>query len=109
DAILRFGSDKPDLRYGMEIVDITDLAPETEFKVFQNIVVEGGKVRGLCAKGAADKFSRKGIDELEQVVKRFGARGLAWVKVEAAKLTSPIEKFLPADVQQTLRQRMGAE
>jgi aspartyl-tRNA synthetase len=108
DAMLRYGSDKPDLRYGLEIVDVTDLATQSEFKVFQNTVASGGKVRGLCVKGAADRFSRKGLDELEQVVKRYNARGLAWIKVEAEKFTSPIEKFLPAAVQRSLRERMGA-
>jgi|SRR5579884_892150 len=109
DAMLRYGSDKPDLRFGLEIVDVTDLAGQTEFRVFQGALAAGGKVRGLNAKGAADKFSRKGIDELEQVVKRLGAKGLAWIKVEAEKFTSPIEKFLPAAVQQALRERMQAE
>jgi aspartyl-tRNA synthetase len=109
DAMLRYGTDKPDLRYGLEISDLSDLAAQTEFKVFQGAVAGGGKVRGLNAKGATEKFSRKGLDELEQLVKRFGAKGLAWIKVEAEKLTSPIEKFLPASVQQTLRQRMAAE
>src|SRR5439155_865092 len=65
--------------------------------------------RGLRVPGGADKFSRKGLDELEQVVKRFGAKGLAWVKVEGEKFTSPIEKFLPAASQQALRQRLGAQ
>jgi aspartyl-tRNA synthetase len=109
DALLRYGNDKPDLRYGLEIGEVSDLAAQTEFKVFQNTVATGGKVRGLNAKGAADKFSRKGLDELEQYVKRSGAKGLAWVKVEAGKLTSPIEKFLPAGVQQALQQRLAAE
>jgi aspartyl-tRNA synthetase len=109
DAMLRYGSDKPDLRYGLEIVEISDLAPQTTFKVFQSAVETGGKVRGLNAKGAAAKFSRKGLEELEQQVKTFGAKGLAWIKVEADKLTSSIEKFLPAPVRETLRQRFGAE
>jgi aspartyl-tRNA synthetase len=108
DAMLRYGSDKPDLRYGLEIVDVTDLAAQTEFKVFQNTVASGGKVRALCVKGAADKFSRKGLDELEQVVKRYNAKGLAWIKVEAEKFTAPIEKFLPAATQQPLRERLSA-
>ncbi len=109
DAMLRYGSDKPDLRYGLEIVDVGDLAAQSEFKVFRGAVEAGNKVRALNAKGAADKFSRKGIDELEQHARRLGAKGLAWVKVEADKLTSPIEKFLPAPVQQALRERLNAE
>jgi aspartyl-tRNA synthetase len=109
DAMLRYGSDKPDLRYGLEIVDISDQAPQTTFKVFQSAVETGGKVRGLNAKGAAARYSRKGLEELEQVVKTFGAKGLAWIKVEADKFTSSIEKFLPAAVQAALRERFGAE
>jgi aspartyl-tRNA synthetase len=109
EAMLRYGSDKPDLRYGLEIVEVSDLAGQTDFKVFQNAVATGGKVRGLNVQGAAARFSRKGIDDLEQYVKGLGAKGLAWIKVEADKLTSPIEKFLPAALQATLRQRFGAE
>ena len=108
DAMLRYGSDKPDLRYGLEIVDVGDLVAQTEFKVFQEAVAAGGRVRGLHARRAAEKFSRKGLDELAEVVKRYGAKGLAWIKVEAEKFTSPIEKFLPAAAQQALRQRLGA-
>jgi aspartyl-tRNA synthetase len=109
EAMLRYGSDKPDLRYNMEIVELSDLAEQTEFKVFRDMVASGGKVRGLNAKGAAEKYSRKGLDELTEYVKGMGAKGLAWAKVEAGKLNSPIEKFLPAAVQQTLRARMNAE
>jgi aspartyl-tRNA synthetase len=109
EAMLRYGSDKPDLRFGLEITDLTDLAERTEFKVFRSAVESGGKVRALNAKGAAEKFSRKGLDELGQVVQRCGAKGLAWIKVESDKLTSPIEKFLPAEVQQAFRQRLTAE
>jgi aspartyl-tRNA synthetase len=109
DAMLRYGSDKPDLRFGLEIVDLGDLAPRTEFKVFQETAATGGKVRAINVKGAADKFSRKGLDELTELVKRYGAKGLAWIKVETDKLTSPIEKFLPAAVQAELRQRLAAE
>jgi aspartyl-tRNA synthetase len=108
DAMLRYGSDKPDLRFGLEIVDIGDIAGQTEFKVFRGTLEAGGKVRVINVRGAANKFSRKGLDELEQLVKRLNAKGLAWIKVEADKLTSPIEKFLPAPAQQALRERMAA-
>jgi aspartyl-tRNA synthetase len=108
DAMLRYGSDKPDLRFGLEIVDIGDLTAQTEFQVFRTVLDSGGKVRALNAKGAAEKFSRKGLDELGEFVKRYGAKGLAWIKVESEKLTSPIEKFLPGAVQQALRQRLEA-
>jgi aspartyl-tRNA synthetase len=109
DAMVRYGSDKPDLRYDLEIVEVSDLAAQSQFQVFRGTVDSGGKVRAINVKGAAAKFSRKGLDELEQLVKRLNARGLAWIKVEADKLTSPIEKFLPQTVQEALRQRVSAE
>lgn len=109
DAMLRYGSDKPDLRYGMEIVETSDLAAETTFQVFRATLESGGVVRALNAKQAASRFSRKGIDELEQVVKTFGAKGLAWIKVETDKWNSSIEKFIPAAVQQKLAERLSAE
>src|SRR6185437_4238740 len=109
DAMLRYGNDKPDLRYGLEIVELSDLAGQTQFKVFQDAVAAGGKVRGLNVPGGAEKFSRKGLDQLTEHVGRYGAKGLAWLKVEAEKFTSPIEKFLPAAVQPALRQRLNAK
>lgn len=109
DAMLRYGNDKPDLRFGLEIQEVSDLAGETEFRVFRSAVEGGGRVRGLCVPGGADKFSRKGLDELEEVAKRFGAKGLAWIKVEAERFNSPIEKFLPAPVQARLRERFQAQ
>src|SRR5262245_59433902 len=108
DVMLKYGTDKPDLRYGFEITDIGDLAAQTEFKVFRSVLDTGGKVRALNAKGAADKLSRKQLDELPKQVQGFPAKGLAWIKVEAEKFTSPIEKFLPANVQKALRERMAA-
>ena len=108
DVMLRYGSDKPDLRYGLEIVELSDLAAQTEFEAFRSVLESGGKVRGLNAQRAADKFSRKGLDELDQFVRRCGAKALGWVKVEADKLNSPIAKFLPEPVQQSLRQRCNA-
>jgi aspartyl-tRNA synthetase len=109
ESMRRFGNDKPDLRYGMEITDLADIAVSTEFKVFRETLAAGGAVRGINAKGAAEKFSRKGLDELARFAQQFGAKGLSWIKVEAEKLTSPIEKFLPAATQQALRQRLEAE
>ncbi|MBX7104942.1 MAG: aspartate--tRNA ligase [Gemmataceae bacterium] len=105
DAMLRYGSDKPDLRFGLEIVDCTDLAPATEFTVFKS----AAKVRAIRVPGTAEKFSRKQLDELTEYVRQFGAKGLAWIKVEAGKLNSPIEKFLPAASQASFRERLQAE
>lgn len=108
DVMRRYGTDKPDLRFGMEIVDVTDLAGQTEFRVFRQAVEQGGIVRGLCVQQAAEKYSRKRLEELEEFARRYGAKGLAWLKVEPEKFSSPIEKFLPLAVQQALRERMQA-
>jgi aspartyl-tRNA synthetase len=109
DAMLRYGSDKPDLRYGLEIVDVGDIAAQTEFQAFRGVLETGGKVRAINAAGAADKFSRKQIDKLAEVVKRGGGKGCAWVKVEAEKFTGGVEKFLAAPIQQLLRQRLNVK
>lgn len=109
EAMCRFGSDKPDLRFGLEIVEYSDLAADTEFQVFKSTISAGGKVRAINAIGAAEKFSRKQLDELTEVVKQFGVKGLAWIKVEAEKFTSPIEKFLPAAAQSAMRERLNAK
>ncbi len=101
EAMERFGHDAPDLRFGMEIVDVTQWAGETDFRVFQGVATSGGRVRGINAKAASDRYSRKGIDELtDYVVQDFGAKGLAWFKVEAdGKLASPIAKnFKPEEL-----------
>jgi aspartyl-tRNA synthetase len=109
DAMLKYGSDKPDLRYGLEIVDIGDIAVQTEFQAFRGALDAGGKVRALNANGAADKFTRKQIDELAEVVKRVGGKGCAWVKVEAEKFAGGVEKFLAPPIQQKLRERLSAK
>ena len=110
EAMERFGHDAPDLRFGMEIVDLTDLARETEFRVFRSAAESGQRVRGINAKGASDRYSRKGIDELTAyAVESFGAKGLAWFKVEAdGKLASPIAKNFIPDVLAKIGRRMDA-
>ena len=111
EAMERFGHDAPDLRFGMELVDIGDLAKDATFKVFSGTIAAGGRVRGINAKGAADNYSRKGIDELTSyVVEDFGAKGLAWFKVnEEGKLASPIAKLFDDDMLVSIGQRMDAE
>ena len=112
DVMLRYGSDKPDLRFGMEIVDVTELAKQSTFKVFLDVVGKGGFVRAINAKGAADKFSNTELKpggKLTEFVAGFGAKGLAWFKVEGGKLTSSIEKFFPANVQEQLQKTLQAE
>jgi aspartyl-tRNA synthetase len=109
DVMLKYGSDKPDLRFGLEIVELSDLAGESEFRVFKDTLAAGGKVRALNVKSAADKLSRKQLDDLTPFVQPYGAKGAAWIKVEKDKFTSPIEKFLPQPLQQKLRERLNAE
>jgi aspartyl-tRNA synthetase len=110
EAMERFGHDAPDLRFGMELIDLTDLAAQTEFNVFRSAAESGYRVRGINAKGAADRYSRKGIDELTAfVVEDFGAKGLAWFKADAeGKLGSPIAKNFTADMLEKIGRRMDA-
>jgi aspartyl-tRNA synthetase len=110
EAMERFGHDAPDLRFAMEIVDITDLAKQSEFQVFRGVADATGRVRGINAKAAADRYSRKGIDELTAfVVENFGAKGLAWFKVEpGGKLASPIAKNFSPDLLAEIAARMDA-
>lgn len=94
EAMNRYGSDKPDTRFEMELVDISEAVKEIDFKVFQMALQNGGVVKALNAKGAADKYSRKDMDNLGQFASQYGAKGLAWLKVEADGLKGPIAKFL---------------
>ncbi len=111
EAMERFGHDAPDLRFGMELIDLTDLAKEAEFRVFRGTADSGGRVRGINAKGAAGNYSRKGIDGLTAyIVEDFGAQGLAWFKVdEAGKLASPIAKNFDESLLTKIAQRMDAQ
>ena len=109
EAMERFGSDKPDLRFDMELVDLKDIAEQSSFKVFSSAVESGGMVKGLTVKGAADSYSRKNIDALESVAKIYGAKGLAWMKVTDEGLTGPISKFFSEkDLQSALMSKMDA-
>jgi aspartyl-tRNA synthetase len=110
EAMERFGHDAPDLRFGMELVDITDLAKEADFRVFRDTAGAGNRVRGINAQGAAERYSRKGIDELAAfIVEDFAAKGLAWFKVEeGGKLASPIAKNFQPALLEKIAQRMAA-
>ncbi|MDZ4819632.1 MAG: aspartate--tRNA ligase [Planctomycetota bacterium] len=111
EAMERFGHDAPDLRFGMELVDLTDIAAQVEFRVFRGAADSGGRVRGINAIGAASKYSRKDLDELtEHVTKNSGAKGLAWFKVEeTGKLASPIAKNFTDEQLAKISERMGAK
>lgn len=105
NAMERYGSDKPDLRFGLELKDLSDLAVRSEFKVFLDAISKGGKVGGINAKGLAD-LSRKEIDDLVQEAIRRGAKGLAWMKVTATGIDSPIAKFFKPTLLNEIAQRL---
>jgi len=108
DAVERYGTDKPDVRFGLELVDVGDIVREGNFRVFLGALEAGGRVKGINAKGGA-RFSRREIDELAEFVKRFKAEGLAWIRVGPDGPSSPIVKFFPERVLGRLLERMGAE
>lgn len=111
EAMERFGHDAPDLRYGLEIVDVTDLAGQTEFRVFRDAAKGGARVRGINVKQAAARYSRKGIDELTAfAVQDCGAKGLVWFKVEEGrKLASPTAKNFTPELLGQIAERMDAQ
>jgi aspartyl-tRNA synthetase len=97
EAMGRFGSDKPDTRFGLELVDLSEIVKDSGFKVFSSAVSGGGQVKAINVKGAAEKYSRKDIDALTEFVAVYGAKGLAWLKVDAEGLKGPIAKFFTDD------------
>jgi aspartyl-tRNA synthetase len=111
EAMERFGHDAPDLRFGMELIDCTDLAKECDFRVFRAAADAGGRVRGVNAVNAAAAYSRKNIDDLTTWVKQdFGCQGLAWFKVEAdGQLASPIAKNFTPEMLKRISERMQAK
>ena len=109
EAMDRFGSDKPDIRFGLELVNVSDIVGNCGFKVFADAVTKGGSVRCINAKGCGEKFSRREIDSLVEYVKTYKAKGLAWIQVEQDELKSAITKFLSEDVIKSILDTMGAE
>lgn len=110
EAMDRFGSDKPDIRFGLELVDVADIVAQSNFKVFTSVVENGGSVRGINAKGAGDAFTRKEIDGLTDIVSPYGAKGLAWMKVSEDGVSGPIAKFFSeGDLASNLLEAMDAE
>ncbi|MCG8649400.1 MAG: aspartate--tRNA ligase [Pirellulales bacterium] len=111
EAMRRFGSDAPDLRFAMEIVDVTEVAKKTEFRVFRGTADAGGFVRGITVKDAAMKYSRRQIDALTEYVKQdFGAKGLAWFRVEDdGTLWSPISKNFEQEHLAEIKEKMGGQ
>ena len=109
EAIRRYGTDKPDCRFGLEIVEISDLVADSAFGVFSKTVQSDGHVCGLCLKGAADRYSRKEMDELIAWVGQWKARGLVWFRINPeGQFDSPTAKFFESDQQQAIMERMEA-
>ena len=109
EAMARYGSDKPDVRFGLELVQLSDIVKDSNFKVFSGAIENGGEVKAINVKGAADKFSRKDIDALGEFVAIYKAKGLAWLKVTEEGLNGPIAKFFEGEMADKLVERMGAE
>ena len=107
EAMERYGIDRPDLRYGMELVDLTDAVRNSKFGVFANTAAAGGQIKAICVPGAAT-FSRKKIDQLTELVKARGAKGLVWLKAEADGLRSSISKFLTEEEKDAIIDLTGA-
>lgn len=98
EAMNRFGSDKPDTRFGMELTDMAPAVKDVDFKVFQTVLEKGGQVKAIVVPGGADKYSRKEIDAKQEYIKRFGAKGLAWLKVTDDGFSGPVAKFFKDSV-----------
>lgn len=109
DAMNRYGSDKPDTRFGMEITDISDIVKDSGFGVFSGAISSGGTVRGICAKNAASVYTRKEIDKLTEYVRGIGAKGLAFVRWVDEKPTCSFAKFLAEGELEQILERMGAQ
>lgn len=109
EAMSRYGSDKPDTRFGLELIDVAEAVKGAGFKVFDMALEAGGEVKALNVKGAAERFSRKDIDKLQEFTAIYGAKGLAWVKVTADGLNGPIAKFFDEEAAARLTAATGAE
>lgn len=108
EAMQRYGSDKPDTRFGMELVHVGEIVKDSSFKVFSGTIASGGKVALLNVKSAAEKYSRRNIDDLTKFVEIYGAKGLAWVKVSEGVFTGPIAKFISEEEQELIMEKAQA-
>lgn len=109
EAMRRYCSDKPDTRFEMELIDVSQLGRDMDFKVFKDTVENDGEIKAIVAKGAAEQYTRKDMDALTEFVNIYGAKGLAWVKVVEDGLTGPIGRFFEAENVETLLTLTGAE
>jgi aspartyl-tRNA synthetase len=108
EALGRYGSDKPDLRFGMELLDISDIAAHSQFKVFSSAIERGGQVKGINVTGCGH-FSRKDVDDLMKFASKYGAKGLAWMAFKDGEIKGPIAKFFSEEEVVLLKQRYTAE
>jgi len=108
EAMDRFGLDRPDLRFGLELKNVSDIVANADFKVFASVVKNGGLVKAINAKGCAD-FTRKQIDELTEFAAVYRAKGLAWIKIKEDQWQSPIAKFFSDDEKEALKKRLDLE
>ncbi len=108
EAMERFGSDKPDIRFGFELKNITDLVKDCGFKVFTDAAAAGGSVRGIAVTGGAEKYTRKKIDKLTEAVKSYGARGMVWMKVSEDEVSSSVNKFFSQEELKAIAEACGA-
>ncbi|MBQ3429653.1 MAG: aspartate--tRNA ligase [Mogibacterium sp.] len=109
EAMERYGSDKPDTRFDIELVKLNDLFEGCGFELFTKTLSEGGDIRGICVPGGAEEFSRKKIDKLVSEVKHYGAKGLITIKYEGSDITSSISKFFSEDEMKAVMERFGAK
>lgn len=108
EAMARYGSDKPDTRFGFELTDITQLVADCEFKVFTDAIAAGGSVRGICITSGADAYTRKKIDKLTEAVKSYGAKGMVWMKVAENEVSSSVNKFFSTQQRKEIADAMNA-
>jgi aspartyl-tRNA synthetase len=109
EAIDRYGSDKPDIRFGLELVDLGDVIAGTKFKVFADVLKNGGQIRAINIKNSAEILSRKGLDDLTELAKTYGAKGMAWIKMQKGELQSPIIKFFEQDMLDNMVAKLKGE
>jgi len=109
EAMERFGSDKPDTRFGFELKSLNDTVRDSEFPVFANALAKGGDVRGINIEGAADRFSRKDIDKLQDAIRHFGAKGLVWIKIGETETASSASKFFTPDKMKEITDVFGGK
>lgn len=109
DAMSRYGSDKPDVRFGLELTQMSEIVKESSFKVFAQTVENGGEVKAINVKGGNEKYSRKDIDALTEFVAIYGAKGLAWIKVTEEGFTGPISKFFEGEIVERMSKQLNAK